>query len=213
MVIGAVKDYYKVLMVDREADQQVIEAAYRVLAKKHHPDVNTATDSHDRMVEIQEAKEVLCDPAKRAQYDAACKGELEYDPFSDEYNPRAEMNIEPSPPAQPEPNAHAFSAASFLYQGGQGEEAELLARCEIRFIPASHWTDETGWNSWHPDTFEVFGQRKDYEALGDESVRDEVRKAFLAATGSDQVDIVPRFSPEPKQQDWHERFSKMKAPR
>ena len=64
-----VRDYYKVLQVDPEADPEVIAAAYRRLSLKYHPDTNRAADATRRMQEINEAYEVLKDPAKRARYD------------------------------------------------------------------------------------------------------------------------------------------------
>src|SRR5919108_1117468 len=62
------KDYYKILGVDRKADDATIKSAYRKLARKYHPDVNKGKD--DRFKEIAEAYEVLSDPEKRQRYDA-----------------------------------------------------------------------------------------------------------------------------------------------
>jgi molecular chaperone DnaJ len=61
------KDYYKILGVDRGADDKTIKSAYRKLARKYHPDVNKGKD--DRFKEIAEAYEVLSDPEKRRRYD------------------------------------------------------------------------------------------------------------------------------------------------
>ena len=61
------KDYYKILGVDRKADDATIKSAYRKLARKYHPDVNKGKD--DRFKEIAEAYEVLSDPEKRRRYD------------------------------------------------------------------------------------------------------------------------------------------------
>ena len=65
-------DHYTALGVDPTADQDVIAAAFRALAKKYHPDTGTAagTASPERFAEVQEAYEVLGDPARREQYDA-----------------------------------------------------------------------------------------------------------------------------------------------
>jgi curved DNA-binding protein len=64
------KDYYKVLGVDRDADEQDIKRAYRKLALKFHPDKNPDDDeAEERFKEINEAYEVLGDPDKRAKYD------------------------------------------------------------------------------------------------------------------------------------------------
>jgi molecular chaperone DnaJ len=61
------KDYYKILGVERGADDAAIKSAYRKLARKYHPDVNKGKD--DRFKEINEAYEVLSDPEKRRRYD------------------------------------------------------------------------------------------------------------------------------------------------
>jgi molecular chaperone DnaJ len=61
------KDYYRILGVERGADDAAIKSAYRKLARKYHPDVNKGKD--DRFKEIAEAYEVLSDPEKRRRYD------------------------------------------------------------------------------------------------------------------------------------------------
>ncbi|PYO47954.1 MAG: molecular chaperone DnaJ, partial [Candidatus Rokuibacteriota bacterium] len=61
------KDYYRILGVDRGADDKTIKSAYRKLARKYHPDVNKGQDA--RFKEIAEAYEVLSDPEKRRRYD------------------------------------------------------------------------------------------------------------------------------------------------
>lgn len=63
------KDYYKVLGVNRDADDQTIKRTYRDLALKYHPDKNPAPEAEERFKEINEAYEVLGDPTKRAKYD------------------------------------------------------------------------------------------------------------------------------------------------
>jgi curved DNA-binding protein len=65
------KDYYKILGVDRNADEKEIKKAYRRLARQHHPDVNPGDKAAEaRFKEINEANEVLSDPEKRRKYDA-----------------------------------------------------------------------------------------------------------------------------------------------
>lgn len=63
-------DPYKVLQVDPEAEDEVIEAAYRRLARKYHPDA-AGPDSEERMVRINLAWEMLRDPRSRAAVDRA----------------------------------------------------------------------------------------------------------------------------------------------
>ncbi|RMH52056.1 MAG: molecular chaperone DnaJ [Zetaproteobacteria bacterium] len=64
------RDYYDVLGVDRNADENAIKRAYRKLAMKYHPDRNPDDrNAAERFREITEAYEVLSDPDKRARYD------------------------------------------------------------------------------------------------------------------------------------------------
>lgn len=64
------KDLYEVLGVARGASKDDIKAAYRKLARQHHPDVNPGNpEAEERFKEISEAYNVLSDDDKRAQYD------------------------------------------------------------------------------------------------------------------------------------------------
>ncbi len=63
------KDYYKILGVERTADQESIKRSYRKLARKYHPDVSKEADAEAKFKELNEAYEVLKDPEKRAAYD------------------------------------------------------------------------------------------------------------------------------------------------
>ena len=65
------KDYYAILGVHPTAEIAVIEAAYKALAKRYHPDVSqdNPEEAHRRMQEINEAYEVLSNTTKRKEYD------------------------------------------------------------------------------------------------------------------------------------------------
>lgn len=66
----AKRDYYEVLGVSRDADEQEIKKAYRRLARQYHPDVNKDDpDAEAKFKEISEAYQVLSNPQTRAQYD------------------------------------------------------------------------------------------------------------------------------------------------
>lgn len=62
-------DPYKTLQVDPEAEDEVIGAAYRRLARKYHPDVAAGPEAAARMAAINAAWEVIGDPARRAAFD------------------------------------------------------------------------------------------------------------------------------------------------
>ena len=68
----AKRDYYDILGVPRNADEEDIKKAYRKLAMKYHPDRNQgdkAKTSEEKFKEAKEAYEMLTDPQKRAAYD------------------------------------------------------------------------------------------------------------------------------------------------
>jgi curved DNA-binding protein CbpA len=62
-------DPYKVLQVDPEAEDEVIQAAYRRLARKYHPDLAETPEAAARMSRINAAWERIGDPAARQAYD------------------------------------------------------------------------------------------------------------------------------------------------
>ena len=70
------KNYYEILEVDRKASKEVIEKAY----KAYHPDLKEGADkkqSETKMIEINEAYNVLSDEARRAEYDSKLRTDQE----------------------------------------------------------------------------------------------------------------------------------------
>ncbi len=64
------KDYYEILGVPRGASEADIKKAFRKLAREYHPDVaKNKKQAEEKFKEINEAYEVLGDPAKRKRYD------------------------------------------------------------------------------------------------------------------------------------------------
>jgi len=64
------RDYYEILGVGREADEQQLKTAYRRMALQYHPDRNPNNpDAEENFKEAAEAYSVLTDPQKRAAYD------------------------------------------------------------------------------------------------------------------------------------------------
>src|SRR6187402_2370346 len=63
-------DYYEILGLKKSATVDEIRAAYRKLARKHHPDLNpNDKEANKKFQQVNEANEVLSDPEKRKKYD------------------------------------------------------------------------------------------------------------------------------------------------
>ena len=66
----AKRDYYEILSVTRDCDEQTLKGAYRKLALQYHPDRNPGNhEAEERFKEAAEAYAILSDPQKRASYD------------------------------------------------------------------------------------------------------------------------------------------------
>ncbi len=63
------KDYYSILGIKKDSSADEIKKAYRKLAHKYHPDKGGGKDAEEKFKEINEAYQVLSDPAKRSSYD------------------------------------------------------------------------------------------------------------------------------------------------
>ena len=102
------KDYYKVLGVDREADERTIKKAYRKLIKQYHPDKALSQgipreEAEKKMAAINEAYEVLSDPELKARFDHG----------DDPNDPESQGN-----PFQGSPFGHGGGQQFFYHQGG-----------------------------------------------------------------------------------------------
>jgi curved DNA-binding protein CbpA len=67
--VSAGVDPYKTLQVDPEAEDEVIAAAYRRLARKYHPDVAPGPEAAARMTAINAAWELIGEPSRRTEFD------------------------------------------------------------------------------------------------------------------------------------------------
>jgi curved DNA-binding protein CbpA len=125
------RSLYEILQVDPRAEPEVLEAAFRRLARKYHPDVSTSGDSVERMKELNGAYEVLRDPGKRADYDRAL-----FEPDDDEWFGTSSFSVDPEPVVQ--------SVLACRQHGGESAVATcnrcgagLCEYCFGRFQPAS----------------------------------------------------------------------------
>jgi curved DNA-binding protein CbpA len=99
-------DPYKTLQVDPEAEDEVIQAAYRRLARKYHPDV-AGHDAPDRMSAINAAWDLIGDPVARRRFD----GDRAIRAHAAEAERRAWASAPPSPPDKPDKPAKPKPAA------------------------------------------------------------------------------------------------------
>ncbi len=73
----SVPDYYEFLQISPDAEADTIHRVYRFLAIHHHPD-NPKTGDAEKFSLLNHAYDVLSDPARRAEYDAAYKAERQH---------------------------------------------------------------------------------------------------------------------------------------
>ena len=195
-------DYYAVLGVTEIADEDVIAAAYRALAKKYHPDTGShrGTASAEKFQEIQEAFEVLGNQSSRTEYDEQRKT-ADQDPSTSEHisEPKggsADHHPEKSAPDMA-PNrvsarkalptsiaallvatvALAISAYS-LFPSGQMSTAQLPSE---ETAPAPTITNEyeqevgdTVTNASNSSTFQKDEKQIDSPMVGEQSVANEI---------------------------------------
>jgi hypothetical protein len=115
------KDYYSIIGIAPSAGSAEIKQAFRRLAVSYHPDKNPSPDAEEQFKEINEAYEVLNNPAKRAAYD-----ELRANPFQSTYE------------AQPQHRDPAYNRNRYAYyQATHSHQTprELMAE----YLPKFRW--------------------------------------------------------------------------
>ena len=101
-------DPYKVLQVDSEAEDEVIQAAYRRLARKYHPDLAATPEAAARMSAINAAWELIGDPAARAAFDRSRTATPDTRHGGDDRAPASAAKAGPAP-SQPRPSSRVRS--------------------------------------------------------------------------------------------------------
>lgn len=132
------RNLYEILQVDPRAEPEVLEAAFRRLARKYHPDVS-GTEGDGRMKEINAAYQVLRDPKQRAEYDSLV---LEPNGFSTGNGSPAASEPEQSMQTWLTCRQHTSEpAVATCPSCGAG----LCERCFARFQPARCLTCTVEW--------------------------------------------------------------------
>ena len=126
-------DPYKVLQVDPEAEDEVIQAAYRRLAQKYHPDRHPGPEAAARMIAINAAWEVVGDPAKRVAYDqarasAAPLGTTAAPSPTPRDSPRPAPSSAPRPGPRPAPGGSAAPGGSTAPGSTRQRPPETVSR-------------------------------------------------------------------------------------
>src|SRR5690348_12742860 len=113
-------DPYKTLQVDPEAEDEVIQAAYRRLARKYHPDVAPGAEAATRMAAINAAWELIGDPAARAAFDRSRAAAAR--PSNPTASPTSSADGRAAPPANPSrpPGNASGPAANHAGQAAPG---------------------------------------------------------------------------------------------
>jgi curved DNA-binding protein CbpA len=122
-------DAYKILQVDSEAEDEVIQAAYRRLARKYHPDTALGAEAAARMAAINAAWELIGEPIARAAYDSSRSAIGGGTPNAPEFHARqaeprpgaaasAPSAAPPTPPPPPETVSRDWTSGRSTYGGG-----------------------------------------------------------------------------------------------
>lgn len=78
------KNYYKILNINKNASKEEVKSAYRKLAKVMHPDVNKASDAKEKFQELAEAYEILYNDSSRKAYDDLIRSCMQKSPSARE---------------------------------------------------------------------------------------------------------------------------------
>jgi curved DNA-binding protein CbpA len=136
------KTYYDILEINQSASIEVIQAAYRALSKKYHPDLNRSPDALQKMQEINNAKDILSDEELRREYDRSISNN-----FHNQQQPKTDYGFQNDTGFNPN-TSHKLKYKTVIVNG-----------CEVNFKYCYH--DYSLYvNFWSKDT-EVFNKVKD----------------------------------------------------
>jgi hypothetical protein len=125
------KTFYKVLEVDSEASPEVIEAAYRRLARRYHPDLNPNQDTTGKMQQLNEAFGVLRDSQQRMSYDLYLRAQVEAQARQTATTSTASTQTQPNttPPPAPASEEDVRTSQSNPYAGATSAMPTACQEC------------------------------------------------------------------------------------
>lgn len=149
------KNYYKILSVDPDAEPDIIDAAFKKLSSKYHPDTNKDPEAEEKYKEITEAHHILKDHDKRSNYDKE---------YKNYYKPKPILNVDKYHILFDNITPGEVKTDSFVIRniGGNYENIEVLVE-----TPNS-WLKITGLNSLDPNQSDELPLRVELEASADD---------------------------------------------
>lgn len=131
--MNVVTDYYEVLQVSPNADSEVIQAAYRRLAMKWHPDRNPGDPfAASQMKLLNEAYEVLSDPTLRREYDSS-RSRTNTSGGRKEESPRTKASP-PKPESAPPPSSGDLPVSSASWSRAIPDAPAILIAGGVLFL-------------------------------------------------------------------------------
>lgn len=170
--------HYENLKVARNAPTEVIRAAYRVLAQRHHPDVNASADSARVMKILNEAWDVLSDPKKRAEHDRWIAEQ--------ESTERAA-----EAPAEPRPDFSGSKTYTYTYTAPPAPKPETPKRPTPRDPSPSSTSDSFHESNWTKTPKKESQQRRSSWFSNPDVKRGALGVALLAGLFSLSLDRTP----------------------
>ena len=150
------ENYYSILGVQENSDQNLIKKAYREMAKKYHPDKNKEPNAEEKFKKVTEAYENIGDPAKRQEYDRKRNFSNSFsnginnfsgfnrnrnhaDPFADHYSPGGGFT-----PEAPKGTSLNITLKLYLHDILKGVDKRIKIKRDKKCNPCSGTGSENG---------------------------------------------------------------------
>jgi DnaJ-domain-containing protein 1 len=143
--------YYELFQVSPTADAEIIQAAYRRLILRYHPDRNSDSNAEEMTIRLNNAYEILSDPLKRQDYDSELESRTSYADQS-RPNPPDQPHQPDQPTPTPSPSADRKKRSEVAWEmtlgiGGLIVGAILIFCLIDVFTGSSRWSN-LDWAHW-----------------------------------------------------------------